>query len=257
MCRLARGKQMSAVAYDHSANAHSAAGAERGLSYILAKAPIGSLLDVGAGTGTWLAAAQRRGITDVVGLDGVPTEGRELCVDKRLVIVADLRQPIDLGRKFGAALCLEVAEHLPEEAAATLVGTLCRHADYIAFSAAAPHQDGDHHVNCQWPRYWQALFNDRGFACHDDLRHTMWDDPLVEPWYRQNIFSARHDPALAGLEPQIASLIHPDMMASMLNPESPWARRYARLAQGDAAMATYVAHLATATRRKLGKRLGM
>lgn len=248
---------MSAVAYDHSANAHSMAGAERGLSYILANAAVTSLLDVGAGTGTWLRAALRRGITDVMGLDGVPTEDRELCVDKRLVRIADLRRPIDLGRKFDVALCLEVAEHLPEAAAATLVATLCRHADLIAFSAAAPHQDGDHHVNCQWPRYWQALFNAEGFACHDDLRHAMWDDRLIEPWYRQNAFSVRRNPALAGREPRLVSLIHPDMMASMLNPESPWARRYERLAEGDAAMATYVEHIATATRRKIAKRLGL
>lgn len=248
---------MSAVAYDHSANAHSMAGAERGLSYILANAAVTSLLDVGAGTGTWLRAALRRGITDVMGLDGVPTEDRELCVDKRLVRIADLRRPIDLGRKFDVALCLEVAEHLPEAAAATLVATLCRHADFIAFSAAAPHQDGDHHVNCQWPRYWQALFNAEGFACHDDLRHAMWDDRLIEPWYRQNAFSVRRNPALAGREPRLVSLIHPDMMASMLNPESPWARRYERLAEGDAAMATYVEHIATATRRKIAKRLGL
>lgn len=248
---------MSAVAYNHSANAHSLAGAERGLSYILARRAVASLLDVGAGTGTWLRAAQRRGIADVMGLDGVPTGGRELCVDKGLVAIADFRQPIDLGRKFDAALCLEVAEHLPEAAAATLVATLCRHADFIAFSAAAPHQDGDHHINCQWPIYWQALFNAEGFACHDDLRHAMWDDHQVEPWYRQNIFSVHRDPALAGREPRIPSLIHPDMMGSMLNPDSPWARRYARLADGEGPIVTYVEHLATATRRKIAKRLGI
>lgn len=248
---------MSAVAYDHSANAHTTTGAEHGLAYIAARARIGSLLDVGAGTGTWLLAAQRRGITDVMGLDGVPTEGRELCVDKRLVKIADFRQPIELGRRFDAALCLEVAEHLPEAAAATLVATLCRHADFIAFSAAAPHQDGYQHVNCQWPIYWQALFNAEGFACHDDLRHEMWDDEVVEPWYRQNIFSVRRDPVLAGHEPRIQSLIHPDMMASMLNPESPWARRYARLADGEAQIGSYFTLLAKATRRKLARRMGI
>ena len=248
---------MPAVAYDHSANAHSLAGAERGLSYIAAARPFNSLLDVGAGTGTWLLAAQRRGIADVMGVDGVPTEGRPLAVDRSLVRVADLRQSIDLGRRFDLALCLEVAEHLPEACAETIVGTLCRHADLIVFSAGAPHQDGDHHVNCQWPRYWQALFNALGYTCHDDLRHLMWDDPTVEPWYRQNIFTVTRDPSAAGREPRIPSVIHPDMMGSMLNPEGPWARRYARLAEGDAAMKTYVAHIAAATRRKVARRLGL
>ena len=248
---------MPSVAYDHSANAHSIAGAERGLSHIAANRSFRSLLDVGSGTGTWLLAAQRRGIADVMGLDGIPTEDRSLCVDKSLVKVTDLRQPVDLGRKFDVALCLEVAEHLPEDCAETIVGTLCRHADLIVFSAGAPHQDGDHHVNCQWPDYWQALFNAEGYACHDDLRHVMWDDQAVEPWYRQNIFSVTRNRDLAGKEPRIPRVIHPDMMSSMLNPDSPWARRYARLADGDARIGTYVTHLATATRKKLSRRLGI
>lgn len=248
---------MSAIAYDHSANAHTLRGAERGLSHFLKNRSVRSLLDVGAGTGTWLRAAQLAGITDLAGLDGVPTEGRAMCVEKALVRVADLRQPIDLGRRFDLALCLEVAEHLPEECAATLVATLCRHADAVVFSAAAPHQHGDHHVNCQWPRYWQALFNALGYACHDDLRHGMWDDAGIEPWYRQNVFSARRDAALAGREPRIQSLIHPDMIPSMLNPDSPWAVRYQRLEDGEAKLGTYVAHLAAAARKKVVRRLGL
>jgi len=75
----------------------------------------------------------------------------------------------DLKRKFDAVLCLEVAEHLDSAFAPTLIDALIKHGNLIYFSAACPGQTGQHHVNCQWPVYWQQLFNERGFACEDDL----------------------------------------------------------------------------------------
>jgi hypothetical protein len=35
------------------------------------------------------------------------------------------------------------------------------------------------------------------------------------PWYRQNIFSATYVPTMAGQEPRIAPVIHPDMLRVM------------------------------------------
>src|SRR5262249_6052511 len=151
---------------------------------------IASLLDIGAGNGSWLLAAQEAGVTNVLGVDGVKLSRDELCVAPDLILQADLQEPVKLGCKFDAVLCLQVAEHLPNASAATLVSSLCAHADLVFFSAAAPGQHGENHINCRPPDYWQAHFNACGFICLDELREQMWHDEVVEPWYRQNVFVA-------------------------------------------------------------------
>lgn len=202
---------MNVVEYTHGQNLHTLEGAINGINYFINTHEISSLLDIGAGTGTWLRAAQLVGIKNVLGVDGISPEGRAFWVDRSLVRVADLRQPLYLGLRFDAVICLEVAEHLPEEYAPILIESLCRHSDLVFFSAAIPRQPGDHHINCQWPSYWQGHFNRCGFACRDDIRFRMWEDAGIEPWYRQNIFSAQRDHSIAGSEPRIASIIHPEM----------------------------------------------
>ena len=83
------------------------------------------------------------------------------------------RRPRDrwnLEPKFDLALCLEVGEHLESRAAKVLVEALAAHADEIVFSAACPGQPGRHRVNCQWPGYWQGMFDESGFSCSDAIR---------------------------------------------------------------------------------------
>jgi SAM-dependent methyltransferase len=196
--------------YEFTTNVHSSAGALVAARRIFGEDVPESLLDVGCGGGTWLHAAQALGIADLVGVDGQSlSQHREIACD---VLIHDLTKPFDLQRKFDLVLCLEVAEHLPETSAATLVESLCRHGDHIVFSAACPAQHGQHHVNCQWPTYWQALFNAEGFECADAIRWDLWHESKVEPWYRQNLFTARRSPSQAGKEPRLSAVIHPDMI---------------------------------------------
>ena len=82
----------------------------------------------------------------------------------------DLTQEWSLGRRFDAVLCLELAELCEAGHASGLVEGLAAHSDTISFSAACPNQGGQHHVNCQWPDYWQQLFNVRGYGCSDTPR---------------------------------------------------------------------------------------
>ena len=56
---------MSDIPYDFHRNIHSLEGARRGLAQLLAGHTVESLLDVGAGIGTWLNAARELGIRDV------------------------------------------------------------------------------------------------------------------------------------------------------------------------------------------------
>jgi SAM-dependent methyltransferase len=246
---------MTEILYHFSRNLHTSEGAIQGFRYLASGQCISSILDVGAGVGTWLAAAREHGINDIVGIDGIEADSAERNVENGVIKIFDLSKPISLDRRFDAVLCLEVAEHLDEGAAETLVQTLCTHGDLIFFSAAAPGQHGEHHVNCRWPTYWQALFNAQGFACRDDLRARMWDDPTIEPWYRQNIFTARRDPDLAGREPRLSHLIHPDMTPHMDFPDSPLARRQRDLSRGEFHPRHYVRLLGRSVlRHALGRR---
>jgi SAM-dependent methyltransferase len=201
-----------AIEYDHSQKCHTVTGARAVLDAIFRDGRPQSLLDVGCGTGTWLKAAEDLGVTDLMGLDGIELPPAQLHVATEIVHRHDLTLPWSLGRQFELVLCLEVAEHLDSSSAETLIDSLVSHGKQIYFSAACPGQIGQHHVNCQWPSYWQRLFNDRSYVCDDTLRWQIWDDDRIEPWYRQNIFLARRAPDDAGREPRIAGIVHPGIL---------------------------------------------
>jgi SAM-dependent methyltransferase len=198
------------IDYAHDRNPHTVAGACAALPHIFPNWRPKSMLDVGCGLGTWLKAALDFGVSDVFGVDGIDIPEEQFLVSTSQRGIQDLTKPWNLGRRFEVALCMEVAEHLPKSHASTLIDALVLHSDYIVFSAACPGQGGQHHVNCQWPQYWQSFFNERGYACSDDIRWLIWNDPRIEPWYRQNIFIARKDLKTAGLEPRIFPVIHPE-----------------------------------------------
>lgn len=122
-----------------------------------------SMLDLGCGDGSMIKMAKGLGI-DTVGVDILPTAD----------IVHDLTQPLELGEKtFDLILCLEVAEHLPREAASTLIWSISRYAHAntrLVFSAAMPGQGGDSHLNEQPPRYWRSMLYEIGkWSYRDDL----------------------------------------------------------------------------------------
>jgi SAM-dependent methyltransferase len=244
----------SEIVYHHENNIHSLDGAVRALQIFLRDRKITSLLDVGAGNGTWLRAAEQAGIPNVVGVDGV--KAQHLFVSPDLIKNADLRKPLEMGRRFDAVLCLEVAEHLPLAAAETLIRSLCIHSNLIYFSAAAPFQCGELHINCQPPEFWQGLFNEQGYVCYDDLRAEMWNETLIEPWYRQNAFTAVHSPDKAGKEPRIRYLVHPHMVEYTDFRNSPVGREYINWRRGVFHPFDYLALLFIAVRWRVQRALG-
>jgi len=206
----------TAIDYDHHLNYHSVTGAAAALPYLFEHRMPESLLDVGCGAGTWLRAALDLGVKEVAGIEGVPIPKEELLIPAGCIQVQDLSRPWNLGRRFDLVLCLEVAEHLEEKFAPLLIRSLTEHTDWILFSAAVPLQSGQNHVNCQWPEFWQQLFNQNGFVCEDTLREVIWNDERIEPWYRQNLFTARRDATSTGTEPRIRGMIHPAILATIV-----------------------------------------
>ena len=145
-----------------------------------------SLLDVGGGTGTWASAFRELGVEDVLLVDGEYVDRSALLVPSDCFRSVDLMRPLNLGRTFDLAVCLEVGEHLPAEAGESLVESLTRHAPAVLFGAAIPGQGGTHHVNEQWQSWWAGLFAGFGYECVDLLRVPLWNDDDVAPHYRQN-----------------------------------------------------------------------
>ena len=151
-----------------------------------------------------------------MGVDGDWVAPEALAIAPDRFVSRDLCEPLDLGRSFDLALCLEVAEHVPASAADTLLRSLARHAPAVLFSAAIPFQGGRHHVNEQWQSHWIGRFAELGFGVHDVVRPAVWTDPGVEPWYAQNaLLFVEHARATAlGLEadaPLQADLVHPGL----------------------------------------------
>jgi SAM-dependent methyltransferase len=204
------------IEFDHSRNPYAIETPRVTLPLIFSDWKPKSLLDIGCGVGTWLKAADEFGIPTLQGVDGTSVSAEQFLVRPEFFSLHDLTTRLNLGRKFDAVLCLEVGEHLEARHAETLVHSVTTHSDFVVFSAACPGQPGQHHVNCQWPAYWQQHFNNAGFVCIDSIRWRLWNISEIQPWYRQNIFLARHDPPHSGKEPRIEPVVHPEMLPLLM-----------------------------------------
>lgn len=195
--------------------------AERIVPLVLSILDVQSAVDVGCGEGSWLAAFRHRGLDDLLGLDGDYVPKDLLKIPAHAFVHSDLSREIAVSRRFDLAMSLEVAEHLPPARAAGFVADLCKLSDQVMFSAAIPFQRGLHHVNCQWPDYWQDLFKTHGYLAFDLIRPRVWDDDSVDFWYRQNtILYVRRDKAeqhtllrdaLPDADRRVKRMVHPEL----------------------------------------------
>jgi hypothetical protein len=188
-------------------------------------APV-SVIDVGCGAGFWLAEFARRGVRDYLGVDGAYVPAELLQIPSPRFLAHDLRQPIELRRRFDMAMSLEVAEHLPAEAADTFVQSLGTLSDVVLFSAAVPGQGGTDHINEQWPAYWFQRFAKQGFLAFDLLRPMIWNDTNVSWWYRQNLILYSRKERVSSLRLRNVgaatplSLVHPVRYENLLRNQS-------------------------------------
>ena len=210
--------------YDHAFFESIAEGsqhsAQKIVPLVLSLLQANSVVDVGCGEGSWLAEFRRHGIDDVQGLDGDYVPADVMKIPTTSLIRHDLSRPFSLDREFDLAICLETGEHLPETRAAGLVADITKLSPQVLFSAAIPFQRGTHHINCQWPDYWQSLFKTQDYVAFDVIRPRVWNDHTVAYWYRQNlILYVRRDKVgeNPGLSPLLAAegplqrLVHPDL----------------------------------------------
>lgn len=146
-----------------------------------------SVVDVGCGLGTWLSVFEQFGIDNYLGIDGDHIDPNNLEIPRDRFLSFDLRNPLQVDTQFDLVVSLEVAEHLPSECAETFIDSITSLGPVVLFSAATPLQQGENHINGQWPHYWVQRFQKRGYLVVDCLRKRIWNNENVEPWYAQNI----------------------------------------------------------------------
>lgn len=130
-----------------------------------------SLLDVGAGTGQFVARGRELGLI-VSGYERSRLARR----------TAEERHGVDLNRfdlhlppapaHVDVAYSFEVAEHIPRRHASRFVRFLTSCAPCVFLTAASPGQGGHGHVNEQPASYWVQLFAEVDYRRAEDLERA-------------------------------------------------------------------------------------
>jgi hypothetical protein len=155
---------------------------------------IETLIDVGSGTGIWtrnflLTIDQLKELTSI----DLPTtrriylEDSSLDLSKIRIIEQDLvANPYLPEEIFDLTICVEVLEHLVEDAGIKLIEEFGKKTKFLLFSAAVPGQGGTHHINEQKYAYWYEKLKNSGFVPLDIMRPSL-NKPEVPSYYRHNI----------------------------------------------------------------------
>jgi SAM-dependent methyltransferase len=165
------------------------------------------VVDVGCGTGQWLAAFSKQGVPQVLGIDAHDGSAG-LTIPRDCFRQHDLTAPLTNDREYDLVLCLSVGECLPESSARQLVATLCQLGKTVCFEAASPFQSGPRtHVTEHWPTWWAALFAEHGYVPLDCVRDRLWHRTEVTPSYAQN--------TIVYMDPNRLRERHPDWKAAV------------------------------------------
>lgn len=220
----------------------TAQSARRILPPLLDLFAVRSLVEVGCGIGHMSRTALDHGVDDLLALDGAWTNRADLLIDEARFRDVDLAQPLELGRRFDLAVCLEVAEHVPAASARILVKSLVEASDVVMFGAAIPLQGGAGHINEQWQSYWRDLFAEHGYQAFDLVRPRHWNDRGIHYWYRQNTLVyvcgsnanavSRAREAGAGQPIPLFDVVHPEKYEHMASYEGIALKRLLRRLPG-------------------------
>ena len=148
-----------------------------------------TLIDVGCGCGIYLSQFRKRGV-DVIGYDGSRFAVEKALVPKDLIKVFDLRNPLNPDKRYDICICFEVAEHMDEKYAETLVNSLTQCSDTVVFTAALPGQGGTSHVNEKPQEYWIDLFKKKNYIFESTLTSKIKNEFIENDiiwWLVQNI----------------------------------------------------------------------
>lgn len=158
-----------------------------------------SVIDVGCGPGHLMEAFEERGV-DTFGID-VSDAALRRTREKGLEVERfDLRTDASLpGGPYDLAVCCEVAEHIEEKHAESLVNKLTKAAPVVYMTAAEPDgAPGLFHVNEQEHKYWIELMGAQGYRYDEELtmeaRDVFADKSVVPYLARPLIFKDEEVP---------------------------------------------------------------
>lgn len=199
-------------------NSTSARSASRIVPFVTDLIAPKSVLDVGCGSGAWSKAFLDNDVPSLRAIDGDYARA-SLLIDAAHFTSVNLASFDGSLGAFDLVACIEVAEHLNADRAASFVQLLCKHSPAILFSAAPPGQGGTHHVNEQPLSYWVDHFAQCGYRLFDIIRPAFWHDETVQWWHRQNmvIFANEKNQDLIDIlerkravTPALMDVVHPD-----------------------------------------------
>jgi hypothetical protein len=155
-----------------------------------------SIVDYGAGPGVWsIEAAKVFPNASVLALDyEAATIFSEEFESKRPKNLITLELNFEEEKSIPVvnldmAICVEVLEHLSEEAANRVFNSICSTAGIVIFSAAVPGQGGTGHINEKPKNYWVSRFVENDFLVFDTFAQNL-QHPQVPDYYRNNCFLA-------------------------------------------------------------------
>lgn len=118
-----------------------------------------SVIDFGAGPGTYIKYLQDAGFKNVLAIEGDASTITE--TDHK--IQQDLTQHFIL-HSYHNSICLEVGEHLPEKYLKIFLDNLTNNTtDKLILSWAIPQQEGYHHISCRGNQWVVSEMAERGF----------------------------------------------------------------------------------------------
>ena len=126
-----------------------------------------SIVDVGCGRGYYLMPYISREV-DVFGID--INTGSNLLIPKNKYFVTDIREPYIACRQFDVAMCVGIAEYLPECCSENLVKTLTGFSSMVIFSPTTSTTGVLNYHGKNPDVYWQELFSECGYHADYAIR---------------------------------------------------------------------------------------
>ena len=147
------------------------------------------LRDFGCGVGGYMKRLEEAGFRHVLGFEGAPPL-EKVCSSH--IAQHDLTVPLSGTGARGNVLCLEVAEHIPDQFESVFLDTLtdhCAEGRFLILSWAVPGQGGDGHVNCRTNEYAIERMKERGLTympiATQDARQFISDTKLF--WFKNTL----------------------------------------------------------------------
>ncbi|MES2403741.1 MAG: glycosyltransferase [Pseudomonadota bacterium] len=126
-----------------------------------------SCLDIGCGIGLQTARLKELGWEQTSGAEFSPfaIEMMEPGVTVHEFDLTKKEGGCGFRGDWGCVICTETAEHIPEHHSLAIVDNVASLArDVIVWSAAAPGQEWEGHINLQYPDYWLTRFRAHGWV---------------------------------------------------------------------------------------------